>query len=503
MDESLEARLRAVHDLSVGAAREWAGRHEYDGVVQDLSPAGVDAGLSRLGGAPLADAHDEAHLLAAEDGLRVSFLEAREHRWNPLVHLGNLDLSCYEREYAPAAERAAARHRHLAAWPDAVDGAVESLTRVPAAVASALLPAFRGLGTEVDASAGDVEARAAAALERLVAHLEAAARDSDAPVALGAPLLARLLGVPERLTVDLDDLGRRARDEAARLDSILTDAARRLDDPRPASDVVRDLLRDHPDADGVVAEATAQVAEVLAFTREHELLPHVDGVCLVGPPPPSQRLAMAMMAAAAPEEPDAPSWYWVTPPDPAWPQEEQDEWLQVFSRTTLPVITVHEVAPGHFAHARCLRHAPTAVRRQVLSAAFVEGWAHYAEEMVTEVGFRADDPRYAIGMACEALLRITRLECAVGLHTGSMSLADATARFESQAYLAGPAARAEAERGLYDPSYGRYAWGKLEILALRERARAAWGAQFSLPRFHAALMQLGCPPLGLIGAILS
>ena len=503
MGESLAARLSAVHDLNVGAARAWAGLHEYDGVVQDLSPAGVSAGLDRLGGEPLADPHDEAHLLAAETGLRVTFGEVREHRWNPSLHLGNLDLSGYEREYAPAAERAAARRRHLAAWPDAVDGAVESLTDVPAAVATALLPAFRGLATEVDEAAGDVEAAAAAALGRLVAHLESAARDSAAPAALGGALLARLLGEPEGMTVDLGDLAARARDEATRLESVLADGVRRLGDDGPVADAVKALLRDHPDADGVVAEATYQVAEVLAFTREHDLVPYADGVCLVGPPPPSLRMAMAMMAATAPGEIEAPSWYWVTPPDPSWPAHEQAEWLQVFSRTTLPAITVHEVAPGHFAHARCLRHASTRVRREVQSSTFAEGWAHYAEEMVLEVGFRADDPRYAVGMAVEALLRVTRLECAIGLHTGAMSLADATALFESQAFLEGPAARAEAERGLWDPSYGRYTWGKLEILALRQEARAAWGESFSLPRFHAALMELGCPPLGVMRSILA
>jgi len=503
MDEGLATRLRAVHDLNVGAARAWAGLHEYDGVVQDLSPAGVAAGLARLGGAPLADPHDEAHLLAAENGLRVMLGEVREHLWNPMVHLGNLDLSSYEREYAPEAERAAARHRHLAAWPDAVDGAVESLTDVPAEVATALLPAFRGLATEVDATAGEVGATAVAALQRLVVHLETAARDSEAPAALGGPLLARLLGAPESMAVDLDDLARRAHGEAGRLEGVLADGVRRLGDDRPVADAVRALLRDHPDPDGVVAEATDQVAEVLAFTREHDLVPHADGVCLVGPPPPSLRSAMAMMASTAPGEIDAPSWYWVTPPDPSWPQNEQDEWLQVFSRTTLPAITVHEVAPGHFAHARCLRHASTRVRREVQSSTFAEGWAHYAEEMVREVGFRADDPRYAVGMAVEALLRVTRLECAIGLHTGVMTLGDATALFESQAFLEGPAARAEAERGLWDPSYGRYTWGKLEILGLREEARTAWGEGFSLPRFHAALMELGCPPLGVMRSILA
>lgn len=56
----------------------------------------------------------------------------------------------------------------------------------------------------------------------------------------------------------------------------------------------------------------------------------------------------------------------------------------------------------------------------------------------------------------------------------------------------------EARRGLFDPTYGRYTWGKLTILDARERARTAWGSGFNLPRFHTALLALGAPPIGLL-----
>jgi uncharacterized protein (DUF885 family) len=35
-------------------------------------------------------------------------------------------------------------------------------------------------------------------------------------------------------------------------------------------------------------------------------------------------------------------------------------------------------------------------------------------------------------------------------------------------------------------------------MALRERARTAWGTGFTLRRFHGALLELGSPPLGLL-----
>ena len=103
----LSPRVRAVCDLDVSEVREYAGRHEYDGKPQDLSPAGVRAGLARLaaaraGGERLADAHDEAHLSAAEEQKRVAYAELELHRRNPILHLGELDLACYDKDYAAA-----------------------------------------------------------------------------------------------------------------------------------------------------------------------------------------------------------------------------------------------------------------------------------------------------------------------------------------------------------------------------------------------------------------
>src|SRR5580693_5024584 len=147
----LSRRVRAVCDLDVAEMREYCGRHEYDGKPQDLSPAGVRAGLARLAqaraaGERVADAHDEAQLAAAEDHRQVVYATLELHRRNPLLHLGELDLAGYDRDYAPQAERDAARAEHLAAWPRVVNAAVESLDQVSAPVAQALLEAVRGLG---------------------------------------------------------------------------------------------------------------------------------------------------------------------------------------------------------------------------------------------------------------------------------------------------------------------------------------------------------------------
>ena len=98
----INPRLRAVLDLNVAESREYAGRHEYDGKIQDLSPDGVRAGLARLteaaaGPTPLdvdrLDEYDAAHLTVFERAARVSYEDLQLYRANPLYHVSNLDLA--------------------------------------------------------------------------------------------------------------------------------------------------------------------------------------------------------------------------------------------------------------------------------------------------------------------------------------------------------------------------------------------------------------------------
>lgn len=494
-------RIDGLAGLLAPMLRESAGRHEYDGVLPDLSPDGVARTLGRLGGPPLADPHDEAHLTAVEDGVRVLYGEVETHRRSPRPLLSALDLAGYDRPYAPREERAAARRRHLAGWPDAIDAGLSSLVAVPAPVARGLLPSVVGAVTGIDATLPEAT-EALAAHARLVAHLEHAAEHGDRDAALGPRALTRLLGVSEAMPVDLGAMERAADAERDRLRQLLRTATDAIDPDRPVGDVVRGLVADHPDADGVLRAARHLADEALAFTREAGLVSDHGGTCEVAPSPASRRWATAMLSWAAPYEPDGPSRYSITPPEATWSRQRRTDWLSAFSSTTLPATTVHEVAPGHFTHGRALRVAEGDVRRSLHSSTFVEGWAHYGEELMIEVGYRAGDPRFVVGVALKALLRVTRLAAAIGFHSGTLDLDDCVARFQRDAFLRPAVAEAETARATFDPTYGRYTWGKLELLRLRDRARRRWGAGFTLRRFHDAVLALGAPPLGLIDAAL-
>jgi uncharacterized protein (DUF885 family) len=97
-----------------------------------------------------------------------------------------------------------------------------------------------------------------------------------------------------------------------------------------------------------------------------------------------------------------------------------------------------------------------------------------------------------VAMRTDALVRVARLLCAVGMHTQGMTLDEATAEFEATAGLDPDHARLEAVRGTWDPGYFAYTLGKLEILALRDKVGG------DLRRFHDRLLAYGTPPPAIV-----
>jgi hypothetical protein len=496
-------RLRRVCDLDAAFLREYSGLHDdYDGTVADLSPAGVDSALARLGGDPLDDPHDEAQLAATENAMRVRFGELQQHRWDPWVHIEALDLSSYDRPYADASARAEARRRHLQRWPDVVANALESLDQVSAPVAGAFIGSVRGMARNIKPDDGPAGVAGLAALERLVAHLDRATAEGDPAPSLGRARLTALLGCEDGLAADPDQLVAMAYREYDRMAEIRADAAARMAGDRSVGDLSEMLRHDHGAFPDILADTQREVRTAAEFARERDLLPLVDGDCVVEPSPPARSWAPARVSWVAPWESRGHSVFHMSAPAPEWSVDDRSAWLDRFNRAAASVVAVHEVAPGHCSHALMMGRMQQPVRRTLWSELFFEGWAHYVEEMMWEEGYQSSTPRYQFAMAEEAMMRTVRVLAAVGIHTGSLSVADATSLFEQRTPLTGAAARAEALRGVWEPTYVRYTWGKVLVQDLRDAARVAWGTGFSLPRFHRELLAFGSPPVGLMRAAL-
>jgi uncharacterized protein (DUF885 family) len=190
------------------------------------------------------------------------------------------------------------------------------------------------------------------------------------------------------------------------------------------------------------------------------------------------------------------AYYYLTDVDRAWPPERQEEHLRDFNYPTLWNISIHEVYPGHFLHFQHLRGIESTVRKSTFfsPASFVEGWAHYSEQVMIEAGFRRGDTRIKLGQLAESLVRLARFIVSIRLHCEDLSVEQGMRFFRDEAFLEEGTARREAERGTFDPTYLVYSVGKLMMLKLRQDYKEQQGAKFSLRTFHDTVLGNGTAP---------
>jgi uncharacterized protein (DUF885 family) len=255
---------------------------------------------------------------------------------------------------------------------------------------------------------------------------------------------------------------------------------------------------DHPGEEELISATRAILEDLRRFLIEREIVSLPGEVRpIVEETPAFNRWAFAMMdTAGAFEEVATESYYYITPPEPAWPSERRQEWLTKFDYATLKDVSIHEAYPGHFVHFMHLRTAPSMAAKVLTAYSFVEGWAHYTEEMMLEAGVDAR-PQFRMAYLAETLVRQVRYLAAIRMHTQGMDVDEAARLFEQHAYMEPLTARKEAVRGTFDPGYLNYTLGKFMMRRLRDDYRAEHGASFTLREFHDRLIGLGAPPVPL------
>ena len=166
----------------------------------------------------------------------------------------------------------------------------------------------------------------------------------------------------------------------------------------------------------------------------------------------------------------------------------------------MPTTTFHEGIPGHHLQLTLQRQSDLPMIRKIQGFnAYVEGWALYSEQLAQEMGFYKDHPAWELGYIHDALLRSGRLVVDTGIHAKRWS------REQAVATLSGidgdPVTLSGQEIERYACSPGQacgYMVGKLTILRLRDKARAALGARFDIRRFHDTVLLGGSLPLAVL-----
>jgi len=336
--------------------------------------------------------------------------------------------------------------------------------------------------------------------------------------ALGREKYVQMLKCGEMLSQSPEEILELGLRELARKQQVFVETARLIDPTKPATEVFRAIQKEHPTEQSLIPDTTKNLEAIRQFVIDHRIisLPSQVRARTAATPQFLRASSFASMDTPGPFETRATeAYYYITPVEPDWPQKRKEEWLTAFNYYSTDIVSIHEAYPGHYVQFLHLNasHA-TKIEKIFGSYAFTEGWAHYCEQMLVDEGFGASTSpapspeekfrgaKYRLAQTDEALLRICRLCVSIKLHCQGMKVDEAVKFFQDNCYFEASPAHSEAMRGTFDPEYLYYTVGKLELLKLREDYRRQQGADFSLEKFHDALLDHGSPPVRLLREVL-
>jgi uncharacterized protein (DUF885 family) len=531
--ESWEKFVTRQIEAQVEAHPQWAvvqGRHEFDGQLPDWSRAGIEKEIARLH-----QVRDEA-MAFADDQMNPQQLYQREYLvsrvdqdifWmekadlpfrSPQFYFGwmgdSLDPSVYiALNYASLEERMRGFTRYLRNVPKAVAQIRENLAMpMPRTWLQLGIDSFGGYAAyfrddvpavwaavedeEMQHAFSEANKEAVQAMQDMTDWLKSNMATATEDFALGPDLFRQMLWDTERVDISLEELEAIGRADMARNLKNLNEACAEF---APGVSI-RDCfarMSDNKPKDGSVESARAQLEETRKFLVQEDLV-SIPGeeVAKVDEAPPYARSNSAYINIPGPWEKNQPSVYYISPPNPAWSEQVQADYIA--GESDLLFTSVHEVWPGHFLNFLHANRASFFYGRVFVGYAFAEGWAHYTEEMMIEAGLRDGDPEARIGQISNALLRNARFLSTIGLHTKGWSVEESKRFFMEEGLQAEGTAIQQAARGTYDPAYLNYTMGKLMIKRLRDDWTATRGGRTAWREFHDTFLGYGGPPIPLV-----
>ena len=511
------------------------GLHQHDGMLDDFSADAIAREIAALQRDRQALRGFSAARLTPDERVDQKILDGIIDGWlleqqtlqnwkrNPMLYASALSDGVHNlmtMENAPAPVRMRRVISKLSGVPALLQAARTNITNPPKIFAERGVGMMRGaaamLGADLplafDAQKGtplmDSLTQAASVARPLItAYADYLERDllprATGDYKVGAAAVARRYRAEELIDQPLPSLVAIGERELAVYQRQFIAAAARLAPGRDAQDVWREVRRDHPKRGDVVSATQKLVDSLTAFVIEKGLAVVPAGERVVVAPAQPFDLGFASMHASPPlENPPVKSFYYITDAGADLPVDQQEAWLERYNYASLINTSAHEAMPGHWLHSTYMRRTPGKVRRIWIGlnpfpqpSSGQDGWAHYGEQLMIEEKFGGGDPRIEMAQLSDALTRVCRLLSGIRVHAGDWSLADAQRCFEERAYVPAAAARREAERATYDPTYGGYFLGKRGILTLRRDLRAKLGRKFDLRTFHERLMTNGIAPI--------
>ncbi len=505
------------------------GVHIHDDLLEDFRRSAIDTHVSALAGFArrldsipidvLSPREQIEHQIVSSNirGRQFELEAVRSWERNPHIYADTLASSLAAQAiftYAPETERARRVLSKLRQVPRLVQAARDNIKEPPAIFVKVGIDTWRGAMSFIDRDLprafanvddihllGDLDDACREAVKTIGSYVEDLENDirpkARGTFRLGLDRFEQKLRLDEGITVPTDRLLAIALRELAITQEEFRQVAGRLNSGDPLA-AWQKAKENHPQPGRLIAAAREQLAELHTFLSRNPVVSMPDGGDVaVAPTPEFFRWSSASMWTPGPfESRPSRAVYYLTDVDPRWEADRQIEHLRDFNIPTLWTISMHEVYPGHFLHHQFLKKADAKIRRSTMfaPASYMEGWAHYSEQMMLEAGFGKGDHALKLGQLAESLVRLARFVVGIRLHTEDWSVEQGVRFFREEAYLEESSARREAERGTFDPTYLVYSAGKMMLLKLRHDWYEEQGGKPSLRGFHDAFLAQGAAP---------
>ena len=519
------------------------GDHRFDGELPDVSETGRKARSAQVKATQDKLAALDHSALSRDNQVDAAMLseslEAETFRaerlqdwaWDPLGYASLTGGSLYSlmaREFAPLPERLLNAVSRMEKMPELLEQTRQQLVteRVPLIHATTYSGQNAGATSIIDsfvvaqaAQLGpDDQARlmkAADAAKEAIADHQKWIDGTLVPNAKGDFRYGPLYDEQLKFSINSDtpraDLLAKARADADAIREEMFEISARLVNARANADKLSTIkagmdvaARDRPPRDRVIAEATRTTEEATAYIRTKDFITVPDApVRIIEMPKFQQGFAVAYCDSPGPLDRHLDTFYAISPIPEGWTEEQTRSFLSEYNMHMLYELSIHEAMPGHYLQIWHSNKHPSVTRAVLSSGTFVEGWACYAEDLMIEQGFGADDPLRRLTNLKMRLRSVTNAILDQGIHVENWDEATAMKfmtgeAFQEEREAAGKWNRARLSSGQLSTYF--VGWG--EHHALRKHAEATWGADFALKKYHDTALSHGSPPARFVRALM-
>jgi len=262
--------------------------------------------------------------------------------------------------------------------------------------------------------------------------------------------------------------------------------------------VIGAINQDHGKPEDLVSDARATVERIKEFIRKKDYvrLPDPDLCKVIEMPEFRRGNSLAYLDNAPPLDPDAHSYFAVSPPPADWSPQRVESFLEEYNHYMLQILTIHEAYPGHYVQLAYAVRTPSLIRRVYQSGVYVEGWAVYGEMTMLNAGYGDGDLRLRMMELKFYLRAVANSILDYKMHCTKMTDDEAMKFLTQDAFQSEGEAKLKLVRAKQSSvQLSTYFVGRMAHYHLHQQIERELGDKFNLADYHQAVIFPGSIPV--------